>query len=323
MQNETLRGTSPAAARGAAARDVRLCVACLHENRHGEPSCEACGTSLFLILCPACEAANGADAQQCHACGASLGTAADDQPTVIVTPAAASHTNPERTEASKEPEPAPIASRMSLVRIVANGMHAAPPATMSFGRLALLLAGVAVTTAGVTYHFSTRTAKADGAPQGKVVEAPKSVASPSVTPPRADPKAGASSVTHTKPADAGQAPAPAVATRAAVVEVAPVKSVEPLARVPAPRPAPRATVPADASPASVGFAPQAGSPHAPVTHTRRPDAGQAAPAAAVPVTAPAAAVVVAAPAAAQKSEPGCDEAVTALGLCNRAKSGGK
>ena len=311
MQNETLRAAAPDAARGAIARDVRLCVACLHENRGGEQSCEACGTSLFLILCGACEAANGAGELNCHSCGAALGTEADDKPAA---PPPASPASPARTEGSDKTETAAPASeetvppvgRMSLVRTEArDDRAAAPPASgMSSGRVALMLAAVVATTAAVTYHFSTRTA-ADRAPQGKVVEvAPVK----SVEPP--GPKAAGPSVTHTQPADASQAPAAPVA-RAAVIEVAPVKSVEPPARVPPPRTEPKVTAP---------IADPAFSASSHVTHTRRADVGQAAPA----VAAPAAAVAAAALAAGQKSDSGCGEAIAALGLCNsRAQSGGK
>lgn len=308
MQNETLRGDSPAAARGASARDVRLCVACLHENRHGDPACEACGTSLFLILCPACEAANGTDALQCHSCGAAFGVEADDKPAVAPP---ASRRSPERTEASEEPETAPPAGRMSLVRAEPSDTRAAaPPARgMGRGRFALTMAAVVVTTAAVTYHFSARTAQADRV--SKVVEA---APVKSVEPPlRTDPKAGGPSVTHTQPADAGQTAPSAPVARAAVIEVAPVKSVQPPARVPPPRTEPKVSEPV-ADPA------YSASSH--VTHTRRADVGQAAPAAAV--AAPAAAVAVAAPAAGQKSDSGCGEAIAALGLCNsRVQSGGK
>jgi double zinc ribbon protein len=314
MQNETLRGDSPAAARGASARDVRLCVACLHENRHADPACEACGTSLFLVLCPACEAANGTDALQCHSCGAAFGVEADDKPAVAPR---ASRTSPERTEASEEPETARPVGRMSLVRTEARDDRAPPPASgMSRGRFALTMAAVVVVTAAVTYHFSARIAQADRVPQGKVVEvAPVK----SVEPPlRTDPKAGGPSVTHTQPADAGQTAASAPVARTAVIEAAPVKSVQPPARVPPPRTEPKVVAP---------IADPAYSASSHVTHTRRADVGQAAPVAAVAapvatVAAPAAAV--AAPAAGQKSDSGCGEAIAALGLCNsRVQSGGK
>ena len=317
MQNETLRGDSPAAARGASARNVRLCVACLHENRHGEPSCEECGTSLFLLLCPTCEAANGTDAVHCHSCGTALGVEADDKP-AVAPPAPASQPSPERTEASEEPETAPPAGRMSLVRTEASDNRAPAPQARgtSRGRLALMLAGAVVTTAAVTYYFSARTAQADRAPQGKVVEvAPvKSVEPTGGVPP---PRPANQYVTHTQPAEASQAAPSAPVARAAVIEVAPVKSVapaksvEPPRRVPPPRTEPKVAAP---------IADPANSAHSHVTHTRRADVGQAAPA----VAAPAAAVAVAAPAAGQKSDSGCGEAIAALGLCNsRAQSGGK
>lgn len=308
MQNETLRGDSPAAARGASARDVRLCVACLHENRHGDPACEACGTSLFLILCPACEAANGTDALQCHSCGAALGVEADDKPEVAPP---ASRTGPERTEASEERETARPVGRMSLVRTEASDNRApAPPASaMSHGRFALTLAAVVVTTAAVTYHFSTRTAQANRGPQVEVVPV-KSVEPTGSVPPA---RPANQSVTHTQPADASQTAPSAPVARAAVIEVAPVKSAEPPRRVPPPRTEPKVAAP---------IADPAYSANSHVTHTRRADVGQATPA--VAVAAPVAAVAVAAPAAGQKSDSGCGEAIAALGLCNsRAQSGGK
>ncbi len=317
MQNETLRGDSPSAARGASARDVRLCVACLHENRHGDPACEACGTSLFLILCPACEAANGTDALQCHSCGAALGVEADDKPAVAPP---ASRTSPdERTQASEEPETARPVGRMTLVRTEARDDRApAPPASgISRGRFALTMAAVVATTAAVTYHFSARIAQADRAPQGKVVEGVpvKSVEPPGSVPP---PRPANQYVTHTQPADASQTAASAPVARAAVIEAAPVKSVQPPARVPPPRTEPKVVAP---------IADPAYSASSHVTHTRRADVGQAAPVAAVAapvatVAAPAAAV--AAPAAGQKSDSGCGEAIAALGLCNsKVQSGGK
>jgi hypothetical protein len=335
MQNETVQGIAPAAARGAIAHDVRLCVACLHENRGGEKSCEACGTSLFLILCGACEAANSAGDVRCHGCGAALGTESSDkpaEPAAAAPPASEASLGPTkasdkpeaeppaarissaRTEVSEEPETAPPVGRMSLVRTEARDEQAeAPPARRANRwRSALILAGVVVTTAGVTHHFSSRTA--DRAPQGKVIEAAavKSVEPP----PRAEPKAGGPNVTHTQPADASQTAPSAPVTRAAVIEVAPVKSVEPPRRAPPPRTEPRAVTPAGGPSASVGFTPQAGSAYPPVTHTQQAAAAQVVPAAVVP-----AAVV---PATTQKSDSGCGEAVAALGLCNaRAQSGGK
>ena len=336
MQSETLQGNAPAAARGAIAHDVRLCVACLHENRSGEKSCEACGTSLFLILCGACEAANSAGDLRCHGCGAALGTESSDKPAepAVAPPASAAslgHTEasdkPEaeppasrmsstRTEASEEPETAPPVRRMSLVRTEARDEQtAAPPARqMNRWRSALILAGVVVTTAGVTHYFSARTDKADRALQGKVIEAApvRSVEPPGRVPaPRTEPKA----VTHTQPADASQAAPSAPVARAAVIEVAPLKSVEPTGRVPSPRTEPKTSAPASRPSASVGSAPQAGSAYSRVTHTRPADAS--------PV-APSAAAAPPAPHAGQKSEAGCSGAVAALGLCNAgARSGGK
>jgi hypothetical protein len=315
MQNETLRGDSPAAARDARARDVRLCVACLHENRHGDPACEACGTSLFLILCPACEAANGTDALQCHSCGAALGVEADDKPAVAPPPA--SRKDPERIEASEERETARPVGRMSLVRTEASDNRAAaPPASgVSRGRFALMMAAVVVATATVTYHFSARTDQADRVSKVVAVAPVKSVAPPGSVPP---PRPATQYVTHTQPADASQTAPTAPVARAAVIEVAPVKAVEPPRRVAPPRTEPKVTAP---------IADPAYSANSHVTHTRRADVGQAtsaaaAPAAAVVVAAPATAV--AAPVAAQKSDSGCGEAIAALGLCNsRAQSGGK
>jgi len=340
MQNETLQGIAPAAARGAIAHDVRLCVACLHENRGGEKSCEACGTSLFLILCGACEAANSAGDVRCHGCGAALGTESSDKPAepAVAPPASEpslgrtdASAKPEveppavrmssaRTEAREEPEAEPPVGRMSLVRTEASDERAAaPPAKpMNRWRSALILAGVVVTTAGVTHHFSARTDKADRAPQGKVIEAApvRSVEPPGrVVPPKTEPKAGGPSVTHTQPADASQTAPSAPVARAAVIEVAPVKSVEPPRRAPPPRTEPKVVTPAGGPPASVGSALPAGSAYSRVTHTRPADAS--------PV-APSAAVAPPAPDAGQKSEAGCGGAVAALGLCNSgARSGGK
>jgi len=345
MQSETLQGNAPAAARGAIAHDVRLCVACLHENRSGEKSCEACGTSLFLILCGACEAANSAGDLRCHGCGAALGTESSDKPAepAVAPPASAASLGPTeasdkpeaeppagrmsstRTEASEEPETAPPVRRMSLVRTEARDEQtAAPPARqMNRWRSALILAGVVVTTAGVTHYFSARTDKADRALQGKVIEAVpvKSVEPPGrMVPPKTEPKAGGPSVTHTQPADASQTAPSAPVTRAAVIEVAPVKSVEPPRRVPPPRTEPKAGAPAGGPSASVGSAPSAGPAHPRVTHTQTTDASQAAPSAAAAQVVPAAVV----PVTSQKSDSGCGEAVAALGLCNaRAQSGGK
>ena len=311
MQNETLGGSAPAAARGAIAHDVRLCVACLHENRTGEQSCEACGTSLFLILCPVCEAANGARALSCHSCGAALGAEPGERPAAAPPP---SEAGPERTEAGDEPETttAPAAGRMSLVRTEARDHRApAPPAIgMDRGHFALMLAAVVVTTAGVTYYFSARTATADRAPQGKVVEvAPvKPVEAPARVPPNP-------SVTHTQPADAGKTAPSAPVARAAVLEAAPVKPVETPRRVAPPRTEPKAVIPASGASASVGSAPNADPAYRHVTHTRPADASPAA---------PSAAVARVAPEAGQKSEAGCGEAIAALGLCNNsARNGGK
>ena len=72
MRNETVGPNTPAVAPGAAARGVRLCAACLHENRSGARSCEACGASHFLVPCAACEALNEPSALRCHGCGARL-----------------------------------------------------------------------------------------------------------------------------------------------------------------------------------------------------------------------------------------------------------
>ena len=345
MQSETLQGNAPAAARGAIAHDVRLCVACLHENRGGEKSCEACGTSLFLILCGACEAANSAGDLRCHGCGAALGIESSDKPAepAVAPPASGAslaHTEasdkPEaeppagrmsstRTEASEEPEAAPPVERRSLVRTEASDQRAAaPPARpMNRWRPALILAGVVVATAGVTHYFSVRTDKADRALQGKVIEAApaKSVEPPGrVVPPKTEPKAGGPSVTHTQPADASQTAPSAPVARAAVIEVAPVKSVEPPRRAPPPKTEPKALIPAGGPSASVGSAPSAGPAHPRVTHTQTTDASQAAPSAAAAQVVPAAVV----PVTSQKSDSGCGEAVAALGLCNvGAKSGAK
>lgn len=244
MQKETVRGTTPAAAPSALAHGVRLCVACLHENRNGEQSCEACGTSLHLVLCGACEAANDPGALRCHACGAALGS-----------------------EARDKPAPAPPASRTSLVRTEASdGRTAAPPVKrMNRARLALILTAVVVATVGFAYHYSPRTGKTDRS------------------------------------------------QHSGVIQVAPVKLVEPPARVPPPSTAAKTRTPAAAPKASVGSAPKASPARTPVTHTRPTDASS---------TPPPAAVAPSAPDAGQKSEAGCGEAVAALGLCNVSAKGG-
>jgi hypothetical protein len=266
LQDETVRGNTPAAAPGAIAPGVRLCVACLHENRSGEQSCEACGTSLHLILCGACEAANDLGALRCHACGAALGIEAGDKP-ALAPPA--SPTSLARTEAGSKPAAVPSAAPMSLARTEASDKQAAasPVRRTNRARLALILAAVVVTTAGFAYHYFPRTGKTDRSQHG------------------------------------------------GVIQVAPVKLVEPPVRVSPPGTAAKTRAPAAAPKASVGPAPKAGPAHTPVTHTRPTDTSS---------TPPPAAVARSVPDASQKSEAGCGEAVAALGLCNvSAKSGGQ
>lgn len=235
MQNETVRGTTPAAAPGAIAPGVRLCVACLHENRSGEQSCEACGTSLHLVLCGACEAANDPGALRCHACGAALGIEARDEPAPAPP---ASRTSLARTEASGKAAAAPSAARISLARTEASDERtAAPPVKrMNRARLALILTAVVVTTAGFAYHYFPRNGKTDRSQHGGVIQvAPvKLVEPPALSPPStaaktrapaAAPKASVGSapkarpahtpVTHTRPTDTSSTPPPAVGARSA------------------------------------------------------------------------------------------------------------
>ena len=80
MHNETLCGNEPAAAPDDIARGLPRCLACRHENPKGEKFCQACGSSLYLVLCGACEAVNGAGALCCHSCGAALHAEASDKP---------------------------------------------------------------------------------------------------------------------------------------------------------------------------------------------------------------------------------------------------
>ena len=87
MRNETLCGNAPAAAPDAVARGLPRCLACRHENPSGEQFCQACGSSLYLVLCGACEAVNGAGAQRCHSCGAALDTQTSDKPPAAPAPA--------------------------------------------------------------------------------------------------------------------------------------------------------------------------------------------------------------------------------------------
>jgi hypothetical protein len=285
MQSETVRGNAPAAAPGAIARGVRLCVACLHENRSGEQSCEACGTSLHLVLCGACEAANDPGAVRCHACGAALGIEAGDKPAVMppasrtsvvrtevsgkpAVTAVASRTSLARTEASNKPAVAPAAGPTSLARTDASDKRAAPPAVrrVNHKRLALISVAVALTSAGLAYYYFPRTAKED----------------------RSQHSGG-------------------------VIQVAPVKLVEPPARVPPPSTQAKARAPATASKASAGSVPQTSPAHTRVTHTRPTDSSAALPPAATPR---------AAPDTPRKSEAGCGEAGAVLGLCNSSAKGG-
>jgi hypothetical protein len=168
MQNETLRGNPPAAAPGAIAPDVRLCLACLHENRGGEVSCEVCGTSLYLILCGACEAVNDPGALRCHGCGAALGAKASDKPAVASPVVQTSFT---RVEASDKPVVAPPASRTGLARTEAGDKRAAaPPARRSNrARLALSLAAL-VAVAALAYQYVPRTAPAERSHEGRIVK---------------------------------------------------------------------------------------------------------------------------------------------------------
>src|SRR5207237_1573244 len=48
------------------------CLACAHDNKVGDQSCAACGSSLDLKLCSACEAVNASSAERCHGCGAAF-----------------------------------------------------------------------------------------------------------------------------------------------------------------------------------------------------------------------------------------------------------
>jgi hypothetical protein len=221
MQNETPRGNAPAAAPGAIARDVRLCPACLHENRSGEQSCEVCGTSLFLILCGACEAVNDPGALRCHGCGAALGTEASDKPAVAPP---ASLTSLARTEASDKPAVAPLARRINRAR------------------LALSLAAL-VAVAALAYQYVLRTAPGERSQEGRIVksapvessEPPARAELPSEPPARAqlpstqgnasasavgssgsvgsEPKASRAyaPVTHTRPGDSSWTPPAAAA----------------------------------------------------------------------------------------------------------------
>ena len=230
MQNETLRGNPPAAAPGAIAPDVRLCLACLHENRGGEQSCEVCGTSLYLILCGACEAVNGPGALRCHGCGAALGAEASDKPAVASPVVQTSFT---RVEASGKPAAAPPASRTSLARTEASDKRAAaPPARRSNrARLALSLAAL-VAVAALAYQYVPRTAPAERSHEGRIVtsapvessEPPARAEQPAKPPARtkapSKPPASAGSapkatqpyarVTHTRPGDSSSTPPAAV-----------------------------------------------------------------------------------------------------------------
>lgn len=264
MQKETVRGATPAAAPSALAHGVRLCVACLHENRNGEQSCEACGTSLHLVLCGACEAANDPGALRCHACGAALGIEARDKPAPAPP---ASRTSLVRTEASGKAAAVPSAARISLAHTEASDERtAAPPVKrMNRARLALILTAVVVATVGFAYHYFPRTGNTDRS------------------------------------------------QHSGVIQVAPVKLVEPPARVPPPSTAAKTRTPAAAPKASVASAPKARPARTPVTHTRPTDTSS---------TPPPAVVAPSAPDAGQKSEAGCGEAVAALGLCNVSAKGG-
>lgn len=279
MQNETLRGNTPAAARGAIAPDVRLCLACLHENRGGEQSCEVCGTSLYLILCGACEAVNGPGALRCHGCGAALGTEAGEKPAAALPGVQTSLT---RVEASDKPAAAPAANRTSLARTEASDKRAAAPPAKRFNRarLALSLAALlAVAALAYQYQYVPRTAPAERSHEGQIVKL--------------------------APVQSSEPPARAELPR------------KPPARTQAPSKLPaRAHLPstqgntaasAVGSSASAGSAPKASRTYARVTHTRPGDSSS---------TPPAAAVLPVVPDAAQKSEAVCTEEVVALGLCS-------
>jgi hypothetical protein len=279
MQNETLRGNPPAAAPGAIAPDVRLCLACLHENRGGEQSCEVCGTSLYLILCGACEAVNGPGALRCHGCGAALGAKASDKP-AVASPVV--QTSFKRVEASDKPAAAAPASRTSLARTEASDKRAAaaPPARRSNRtRLALSLAAL-VAVAALAYQYVPRTAPAERSHEGRIV---KSAPVESSEPP-------ARAELPSKPPAPAQVPS------------------KPRARTQLPSKQGNAAS-AVGSSASVGFAPKASRPYARVTHTRPGDSDSS--------WTPAAVVAVPlAQDAGQNSEARCGEEVTALGLCN-------
>ena len=279
MQNETLRGNTPAAAPGAIAREVRLCLACLHENRGGEQSCEVCGTSLYLILCGACEAVNGPGALRCHGCGAALGTEASDKPAVASPVVQTSFT---RAEASDKPVVAPPASRTSLARTEASDKRAAaPPARrINRARLALSLAAlVAVAALAYQYQYVPRTAPVERSHEGRIV---KSAPMESSEPP-------ARAELPSKPPARTQVPSKSPA------------------RAQLPSTQGSAAASAVGSSASVGSAPEASRR---VTHTRPGDADSS--------WTPSAAVVAVpvAQEAGQNSEARCSEEVTALGLCN-------
>jgi hypothetical protein len=287
MQNETVRGNAPAAAQGAIAREVRLCLACLHENRGGEQSCEVCGTSLYLILCSACEAVNGPGALRCHGCGAALGNEAGDKPAVAPP---ASRTSVARTEASAKPAVAPPASQTSLARTEASGKPAAAPTARrtNRARLALSLAAL-VAVAALAYQYVPRTAHVTRSQEGRIVE--------SAPVERSDPPARAE--LPSKPPVRAELPSkPPARTQA------PSKAP---ARAQLPSTQGNAAASAVGSSASLGSASKASRAYPRVTHTRLDDSNS---------TPAAAAVAPAAPDASQKSEARCSEEVTALGLCN-------
>jgi hypothetical protein len=214
VQNESLGGSTPAAARGAISPEVRLCLACLHENRGGEQSCEVCGTSLYLILCGACEAVNGPGALRCHGCGAALGAEAAQKPPVAL---AGVKTTLTRVEASDKPTSAttpasvPAPNRTSLARAEAGDKRpATPPARRINGmRVALGLAALlAVAALAYQYHYVPRTAPAERSHEGRIVtSAPVESSEPRARPaPPSKPPPRTKAAPSKPPASAGSAP---------------------------------------------------------------------------------------------------------------------
>lgn len=204
MQSVILRGKAPPAVPAAIARDARLCVACLHENRSGAQSCEVCGTSLLLILCGACEVVNGPGALHCHGCGAALGTEARDKPA-------------RKTSRRSLARLALLLARANRARAEVSANQAEVPLArrLNFARLALIASIIMVTTAGLTYAYLAGTPEPELAPRGGVIEVipvggaidvtpVRSIEVPSrVPPPKAEPRpvapaaAPSARVTHT------------------------------------------------------------------------------------------------------------------------------